>query len=162
MIIGKHMKKTGLLIALSVISLLANAQGIYKKTASMDFKTAYQKVYSALEDERFYVIHEINIGENLAGFKDKWKDYNLNKVENQQVMIICNGWYANQVGNADPEMLALCPLHITLTEKEGRSTVLFVRPSAVAKGSKAEAIASEIEHKVIKAIEDATCATQTC
>jgi hypothetical protein len=36
------------------------------------------------------------------------------------------------------------------------------KSTAVAKGSKAEAIASEIEDKVIKAIEDATCATQNC
>ena len=50
-------------------------------------------------------------------------------------------------------MLALCPLHLTLTQKAGRVTVLFSRPSVTAKGSTAEASAKELEEKVIKAIE---------
>jgi hypothetical protein len=53
-------------------------------------------------------------------------------------------------------MLALCPLHITLIEKEGRSKILFVRPSYVAKGTSAEAIAAELENKVINAVKAAT------
>jgi hypothetical protein len=57
-------------------------------------------------------------------------------------------------------MLALCPLHITLTEKDGQSAILFVRPSFVAKGTSAETIAAEIENKVIKAIQTATASTK--
>jgi hypothetical protein len=50
-------------------------------------------------------------------------------------------------------MLALCPLHVTLTHKAGETRVLFVRPDAVAAGSAAEAIAGELTRDVIKAIE---------
>jgi len=59
------------------------------------------------------------------------------------------------VSNADPELLALCPLHITLIQKDGTTRVLFVRPTAVAKGSKAMSVATEIEQDVVKAIDAA-------
>ena len=133
----------------------ATAGGIFSKTVSMDFDTAYSKVYTALEENRFYVIHEIDMGDSLARFKDKWEDYNLNKLEQQKVMIICNGWYANQVGNADTNMLALCPMRVTLIHKQGSTTALFARPSIFASDSKALPILKEIDEAVTGAIEQA-------
>ncbi len=44
--------------------------------------------------------------------------YNRSKLSAIRSMVFCNGWYANQVSNKDPHMLALCPLHMTLIEKE--------------------------------------------
>ena len=117
----------------------------------------YKSIYEGLEEARFYVVFEPNIGKSTAQFSQRWGDeYNRNGLTEIRSMVFCNGWYANQVGNADPEMLALCPLHITLTEKEGRSTILFIRPSFIARGTNAETIAAEIESTVIKAIETAT------
>ena len=69
-------------------------------------------------------------------------------------MVFCNGPFAIKISNADPAMLALCPLHLTFTQKAGRVSVLFVRPGVVALGSKAEASAKELEEKVIKTIEN--------
>ena len=57
------------------------------------------------------------------------------------------------MSNADPQMLALCPLHISLVYKEGVTRILFVRPSLVATGSPAEKIALELEQDVIRTIE---------
>ena len=131
---------------------IAYADGIYKQSAKMDFESAYKKVYSALEDNRFFVVEEINIGRNLSRFKDKWDDYNLNKLENLQVMIICNGWYANQVSNADTDMLALCPMRVTMIHKAGVTTALFARPTTFAKHSKALPILQEAEETIIQAI----------
>lgn len=142
------------LISIAGISSLA-AGGIYSKTVRMDFDTAYKKVYAALEENRFYVIHEIDMGDSLARFRDKWDDYNLNKLEQQKVMIICNGWYANQVGNADTNMLALCPMRVTLIHKQGATTALFARPSIFASDSKALPILQEIDGAVTGAIEQA-------
>ena len=91
---------------------------------------------------------------NLSGFAERWgEDYNRNDLEGIRSMVFCNGWYANQVSNQDPALLALCPLHLTVIHKEGKSTVLFVRPGQVAKGSAAEAVAVELEADVAKAIE---------
>ena len=117
----------------------------------------YKQIYKSLEDERLYVVFEPDIGKNLAGFSKKWgEDYNRNELTEIRSMVFCNGWYANQVSNAAPEMLALCPLHITLIEKDGKSKVLFVRPSMVARGTAAEQAATELENKVIRAVKNAT------
>jgi len=121
-----------------------------------DLETSYKVVYKNLEDNRFFVVFEPDIQGNISGFAERWgEDYNRNKLEGIRAMVFCNGWYANAVSNADPDMLALCPLHITLIQKDGATRVLFVRPTAVAKGSKAMSVAKEIEQDVAKAIDAA-------
>ncbi|MGD8407908.1 MAG: DUF302 domain-containing protein, partial [Thiohalophilus sp.] len=79
--------------------------------------------------------------------------YNRNKLEEIRSMVFCNAWYANQISNADPELLALCPLHLTLIHKKGMTTILFVRPSQVAADSPAKKVATELENDVINTIE---------
>ena len=133
---------------------LQAAPGVYKKSVKQPMDAVYAKVSKALDDAGFYVVFEPDIGSNLAGMAKKWgKDYNQNQLEGIKSMVFCSGWYANAVSNADPSMLALCPLHVTLTHKAGMTSVLLVRPSYVAKGSKAEKIAAELEKDLIKAIE---------
>jgi len=145
-------------IFLSVTAAASDAVWVHKVDKPVE--SVYKSIYSALEEARFYVVFEPNIGKNISQFRERWgDDFNRNDLTEIRSMVFCNGWYANQVSNADTEMLALCPLHITLTEKEGRSSILFVRPSFVAKGTGAEAISIEIENKVIKAIQAATVDT---
>ncbi|MDX1335730.1 MAG: DUF302 domain-containing protein [Gammaproteobacteria bacterium] len=130
--------------------------GVYKVSASLPLEDAYQKVYESLEKNRFWVVFEANIGKNISGFADKWgEDYNRQKLEGIRSMVFCNGWYANQVSNADPDMLALCPLSLTMIHKDGQSTVLFVRPTAVAGNSPALTVLQELENEVIASIETA-------
>ena len=52
----------------------------------------------------------------------------------------------------DVHTTVLCPLHITLTHRDRQTSVNFVRPDSIAKGSKAEAVAHELTELVIKAI----------
>jgi uncharacterized protein (DUF302 family) len=121
-----------------------------------NLETTYKNVYNALEHNRFYVVFEPDIQRNLSGFAERWgDDYNRNRLEGIRAMVFCNAWYANQVSNADPELMALCPLHITLIQQDARTRVLFVAPSKVAAGSRAVAIATELEQAVAKAIEQA-------
>lgn len=131
----------------------ADTPAVYVAEVKQDFDTTYKQVYASLENNHFFVVFEPDIGANLAGFADKWKDHNLNKLDRIKSMVFCNGWYANQVSNADPEMLALCPLHLTMTHKDGVTKVLFVRPDYVAKGTKAAKIAGELTADIIKAID---------
>ena len=99
------------------------------------------------------MVFEPNIGKNLSGFAERWGDqYNRSKLSAIRSMVFCNGWYANQVSNKDPSMLALCPLHMTLIEKDGNTTALFVRPTVIAADSPAKGILSELESEVISAI----------
>ena len=144
-----------LLLALFSSNALAESPAVYEKSFDQNLDTAYKRVYKALEGNGFKVVYEIDMLENLTKFaaKNAVKDFNVNQLEGIKSMVFCNGPLAVKISNADPAMLGLCPLHLTLTQKAGRVSVLFVRPGVVAQGSKAEAPAKELEEKVIKAIE---------
>lgn len=143
------------LLLLLAAPLFAASPHVLEWSVQRDFDQTYQAVYAALEDNRFYIVFEPDIQKNLSGFAERWgEDYNRNQLDGIRAMVFCNGWYANQVSNQDPDMLALCPLHITLTHKDGITKILFVRPSVIARGSPAEAIATELEADVVKALEE--------
>lgn len=144
-----------LLSALVSFNALAESPAVYEKSFDQNLDTAYKRVQKALEGNGFKVVYEIDMLDNLTKFtkKNAVKDFNLNQLEGIKSMVFCNGPLAVKISNADPAMLALCPLHLTLTQKAGRVSVLFVRPGVIAQGSKAEAPAKELEDKVIKAIE---------
>ena len=153
------MKRLRLLLLLAAAMMLsgqvlADSPMIYEKDTKGEMDATYKQVFNGLENNGYYVIFEPNIGKNLASFKERWgKDYNKNQLEAIRSMVFCNAWYANQMSNADPQMLALCPLHISLVYKDGITRILFVRPSLVATGSPAEKIALELEQDVIRTIE---------
>ena len=127
---------------------------VYRQQVDKPVADVYDSVYKSLEDAKFFVVFEPNIGANLARFSDKWgEDYNRNNITEIRSMVFCNGWYANKVSNLDPDMLGFCPLHLTLTEHDGKTTVLFNRPGAMAQNSPAEQLLVEIEAEVISAIQ---------
>ncbi|MFV2059542.1 MAG: DUF302 domain-containing protein [Gammaproteobacteria bacterium] len=129
---------------------------VYVKKIKSPLNTVYKKVFTSLDNNGYFVVFEPNIGKSLAHFAKRWgDDYNRNKLESIRSMVFCNGWYANKVSNADPTMLALCPLHITLIHKKGTTSILFVRPGRVAVNSPAEDVANELEQDVIRSIEEA-------
>lgn len=136
------------------MSAFAGSPVIYEKQVKGDLSKTYKRVFEALENNGYFVVFEPNIGKNLDHFKQRWgADYNKNGLEAIRSMVFCNPWYANQISNADPQMLALCPLHISLVYKQEVTTILFIRPSLVATGSAAEKIALELEQDVIRTIE---------
>ena len=152
------MKKWLVLLVLmfSVSSVVAGNKnsGVYIKQVDKPLSGVYDKVYKSLEDARFFVVFEPNIGANLASFSKKWgDDYNRNNIAQIRSMVFCNGWYANKVSNLDPNMLGFCPLHITLIEREGKTTVLFNRPGVIAQNSPAKELLLTIESEVIAAIQ---------
>ena len=129
-------------------------KGVYRQTVNKPVSAVYDNVYKSLEDARFFVVFEPNIGANLTRFSKKWgDDYNQNDLSEIRSMVFCNGWYANKVSNQDPNMLGFCPLHLTLIERDGKTTVLFNRPSVIAQHSPAETLLGEIESEVIEAIQ---------
>ena len=135
-------------------ALHAELPGILHWQSDQDIETVYSSVSNALEENRFFIVFEPNIGKNLAGFSERWgEDYNRNKLTAIRSMVFCNGWYANGVSNLDPEMLALCPLHITLYEQQGKTHIVFLRPGYVSEGSDAQPLLQEVEQSVSAAIE---------
>lgn len=148
---------TVLLVFVFQANVQARDSNVFKQSVNAPMEKVYPLVYEALESARFYVVFEPNISQNLQRFSEKWGDnYNRNKLSSIRSMVFCNGWYANAVSNADPDMLALCPLRIGLYEKKGKTTVVFARPSVIAEQSPALKVLQEVEDEVISAIKQAT------
>ena len=129
----KVIKLLGILLLIPMTTLLAEPQAankkveagttttlrvnplVYDRTVNAGMDEVYKSVFTALENNGYFVLFESNIGKNLSHFAKRWgKDYNKNKLKSIRSMIFCNGSYANQISNIDPSMLALCPLHLTL------------------------------------------------
>ncbi len=150
---------TRILVTLLLLLASLSAQAgpsedtVFSLQTAQPIERVYPAVYQALEDAGFFVVFEANIGASLSRFAERWgKDYNRNGLSAIRSMVFCNGWYANRVGNADPRMLALCPLRMTLIEKDGRTTALFARPTAVARSGPAHEVLKAVEKEVIDAI----------
>lgn len=134
----------------------AGSPGVRVWTTQQNLETTYDSVYKSLEDNRFFVVFEPDIGQNLARFSERWgEDYNRNALSGIRSMVFCNAWYANQVSNLDPDMLALCPLHVTLYARDNETRIVFTRPGHVGEGSQAQALLLELEDAVAAAIETA-------
>jgi uncharacterized protein (DUF302 family) len=142
---------------LMLISLFSRAEienpTVFEATVNKPISEVYVTMQASFEDSRFFIVNELNIGKNLSNFSKKWgDDYNQNGLSAIRSIVFCNGWYANQVSNKDPKMLGLCPLHMTLIEKDGHTTALFNRPTVIARGSPAHDLLEEIEQEVIEVI----------
>jgi uncharacterized protein (DUF302 family) len=128
------MKRFVYLLVLAMTNTIATADvsGVLHWESAADLETVYNSVYKSLEENRFYVVFEPNIGANLAGFAERWgEEYNRNKLQGLRAMVFCNGWYANQVSNLEPRLLALCPLHLSVYRQGDTTHVVFVRPGVV-------------------------------
>lgn len=139
---------------LFTFSVYAAPAAVYEKSAKMPLSTAATRMVHALKSHKFKVVLQIPIGKKLAKHARAWgADYNRSRLEGIHSIVFCNGWFANEVSNKDPAMLAVCPMHLTIIEKHGIATVLFVRPSVVGAGSAAEPVLRKLEHKVVAAID---------
>lgn len=140
-------------VALFSRTAVAEKKTVFEDSVNKPVADVYPLVYKSLEDANFFVLKEINIGKNLSNFSQKWgDDYNRSGLSAIRSIIFCNGWYANQVSNLDPKTLGLCPLHMTLIEKDGVTTVLFNRPTVIAVDSPAYEVLAKVEREVIAAI----------
>lgn len=142
-----------LLLALCTLPALAG-DAILRYTANLPADTAYQKLYQALEDQGYYVIFEPNMGRTLAGMAERLgKDYNRNQLSTMRSLVFCNPTLTNRIANADPGLLALCPLHVSLTHKAGVTAVYFARPSVLAAGSPGAALVQSLESEIDQIIQ---------
>jgi uncharacterized protein (DUF302 family) len=147
-----------LVIVLSALlnPAIAANPAVFEKSAKLPLQQVVTAVSSKLDDAGYAVVDELAISENLKPMARKWgDDYNRNQFEGITSLVFCSGWYVNQVSNLDPQLLGLCPLHVTLIYKAGVTTALFNRPSAIAGNSPAQKVLQEAEDEVIDAIETA-------
>ena len=157
------MKEVAVLLLLGLFSNICQAglAGVRHWRLQQDLETAYESIHKSLEENKLFVVFEPNIGKNLAVFAERWgEDYNRNNLQGIRSMVFCSGWYANQVSNAEPQLLALCPLHITLYRQNDMTHVVFVSPTHVGKGSDATVLLQELEARVSAAVESGIAGVQ--
>jgi hypothetical protein len=132
----------------------AELPGVLRWDVEQAFNRVYREVYRALEDRRFFVIFEANIGRHLRGNEPRWgEDYNRNRLDEIRSMVFCNIAYTNQLSIQDPGVLSLCPLHITFYQKGRATSILFNRPTHTGQGSAAMPLLKQIETEVSQAVE---------
>lgn len=124
----------GLGLLLSPLVHAADAPtGAWTAHSEDPIEEVYAAVYQALEAEQFWVVFEADMGARMARFAERWgEDYNRNQLGAVKSMVFCNIGWTNRMANAHPDMLGTCPLHLTLYEKDGRTTVILPRPTALA------------------------------
>lgn len=157
------MKKSlfALLLMLLSCAVLAAPPAVYRVDAKAPMAVTHKAVYAALEDAKFWVVFEADLGEGMAGFAERWGDeLNRNRLDGIRSIVVCNAWYANRVSNADPDLLALCPLRVNLVEKDGVTRILFARPTTIAAGSPGIAVVQEIEDVITSALQTAAAAAE--
>jgi hypothetical protein len=147
-------KLLALLLLLCSSCAWAELPGVLRWDVQQDFNRTYREVYRALEQSRFFVIFEANLGHNLRGFAARWgQDYNRNGLDEIRSLTFCNLSYTNQVSNLDPAMLSICPLHLTVYRQGPTTSIVFARPTHIGEGSPAMPLLKEIESQVSKAVE---------
>ncbi len=140
-------------VAVLLFTPMLFASPVYKVTASKPFAESLHLLKKSLENERLYIIAKADISGTLARMKGKLgASYNKRHYGKVESIIFCNPFYANEVLNADPDMMALCPLKIMLMEKNGKTTALFIRPTAIAGNSHARKTLNTVEQKVKHAL----------
>lgn len=139
----------------------ASPPGVLRLDAKAPMTETYKAVSAALEEARFWVVFEADLGASMAGFAERWgEDLNRKTLDGIRSIVVCNAWYANQVSNADPDLLALCPLRVNLVEKDGVTRVLFARPTVIAAGSPGIAVVQEIEDTISAALRAGVAAAE--
>jgi len=149
---------TALLLLVSSVAA-ADPVGVLKLTSDRSIDEVYNGLYHALEDGKFWVVFESDMGQRMAKFADRWgEDYNRNGLQSIRSLVFCNIWWTNRIANADPDLLGLCPLHLSLYAKDGKTVVLLPRLSAMAEGSPGKEAASELEAELRKIVQSALAA----
>ena len=135
--------------------------GVHHWTLAADLETAYKNVYMSLEDNNMFVIFEADMGRTLAGFSGQWgSNYNRNQLQGIRTMMFCNPWYVNEVSNLDPQLLAFCPMHITLYRQNDITHIVFLSPAHAGQRSAAAGLLEGLEAKVSAAVEAGMAAAQ--
>ena len=152
------MKKILLACIFSMSLWAAPMSNVYSVTYNSDMDTVEKNLLTHFKSVKLVVPWKLDILEEFKhkGLDKKFgKKFNTNKLSSVRTIVACNGKFGNMIMNTDPAMMAYCPVRITLIEKDGKTQVLYVRPSSAPRDSKAYKILVKLEKKVIKAIEDA-------
>ncbi|MCW9024379.1 MAG: DUF302 domain-containing protein [Gammaproteobacteria bacterium] len=145
--------ESGLIINTTEQPLIQNT--MYIKEINKPAAKVYNKLFTALENNAYFVIHEPDVGKALARFKQRWgNDYNKNNIQSFRSLVFLNAWHANIITNADPELAALFPQHITILQINNKTHISYLLPGASAQTGPAVTAVKEMESEIIRLIDE--------
>ncbi len=146
------------MIVLAAPAARAGTPEVFVAEVQAPLDEVYKGVSGSLDKAGYYIAFEMDMFKGMSSSlaRKLGEDFNRAKLEGIKSMVFCQGTHANAIMNADADMLALCPLHLTVVHKAGTTRVLFARPTALAKGSAAEPAVKALEDDVIAAIRAGT------
>ena len=146
---------TGLLFLVPTLAL-ASPIAVNTLTTEAPPDQVYDRVHQALEGAEFWVVFEADMASRMEKLGPDWgDDYNQNKLTFIKSMVFCSLWWTNKLANADPELLGLCPLHLTIYARDGHTTIAWPRLSAMAGGSPGQDMALALEEAISEIIRKA-------
>lgn len=131
------------------------ADSVYVKQFDSVMADVEKKIRTIFPQNKLMVVSDVNILEKFkeAGLPKKFgENFNTNELTGIKALIVCNGWFGNEVANSDPDMMGFCPVRITMVEKDGKTSVIYVKTSAP-ESSKAYAVLQKLDTKIISTIE---------
>ncbi|MHB1566591.1 MAG: DUF302 domain-containing protein [Acidiferrobacter sp.] len=141
-------------MALALIPIVSNAKPLYIRAVHAPIGIVYKNLVVALGHQGFKVPWGINIEKRMqmANRTLHMPNFNAQHLTDVRAMMVCNPFLFNAIANADPTMIALCPLHITLVSKGGVTYVQYPKEIALAAHTPVAKIARLIDTKIERAI----------
>jgi uncharacterized protein (DUF302 family) len=149
------MKKL-LLALLLVLSTSVYANEIYKKEINLPIQEYFPRLKQAITANHMNVLYELNLIDKFkkSGYAKRFgKEFNKNKLKEVKTLLLCNGHVGNQVSNIDPDMMALCPIRLTLISQGKSTKVVFIKSSHVATSKKVKALLATLDQILINTID---------
>lgn len=145
----KHWWLRLLVLICAPLCAAGDLPGVLRMETTLPVETVYERAYKALEQARFWVVHEDDLGARMAGQAGAWgANYNRSQLGAVRVLAFGRLESANALANEDPDLLALYPLHLAVYERGGISVLVLPRLAAAARGSRGETQAAALDAEV--------------
>ena len=145
-----------IIIMLMLSSTHLCASNIYQKNVDLPIEKYYPKLKAAIQSNHMNILYELDLLEKFkkSGYVEKFgEDFNRNHLKSVKTLLLCNGYVGNQISNIDPDMMALCPIRLTLISKASGTKVVFMKSSHLARSKKIKQLLATLDEILIHTID---------
>ncbi|MDO9266303.1 MAG: DUF302 domain-containing protein [Sulfurimonas sp.] len=146
-------------LLLSVLLLLASssfANEVYKKEVKTPYDVYIKELKEAIEKNHMNVLYELDLIKKFkdAGYAKKFgADFNKNQLTAATTILLCNGYIGNQISNIDAEMMALCPIKISVISNGKYTKIIYTKYKGASTNKEISALLETLDEVVINTIE---------
>ena len=145
-----------IVIILILCSTQLGATQIYQKEVGLPLEKYYPKLKAAIQANHMNILYELDLLEQFkkSGYAEKFgEDFNRNHLKAVKTLLLCNGYVGNQISNIDPDMMALCPIRLTIISKGSGTKVVFMKSSHLATSKKIKQLLATLDEILIHTID---------